>query len=104
MLFRSGLTASAGISGWIEFLLLRRSLARRIGADPVGAAYLARLWGAAILSAAVVWAIKAPVEARLHQPVLLACATLIPFGLIYLALTDPARLRERLRGGGGDSL
>jgi putative peptidoglycan lipid II flippase len=96
----AGLTASAGISGWIEFLLLRRSLARRIGSDPVGAGYLARLWGAAILAAAVTWAIKSPIEQRLHRPELIACATLIPFGLIYLALTDPARLRERLSGRG----
>ena len=92
----AGLTASAGVSGWIEFLLLRRSLGQRIGADPVGVAHLARLWGAAIVAAGVVWAVKAPLEQRLH-PILLACATLIPFGLIYLALTDPARLRERLR-------
>jgi putative peptidoglycan lipid II flippase len=93
----AGLTASAGISGWIEFLLLRRSLGSRIGSDPVGAGYLARLWGAAILAAAVTWAIKAPLEQRLHRPEFLACATLIPFGLVYLALTDPRRLRERLR-------
>jgi len=96
----AGLTASAGVSGWIEFLLLRRSLAQRIGADPVGAAYLARLWGASIIAAAVTWAIKIPLEQRLHQPRLFACATLIPFGLIYLALTDPARLRERISGRG----
>jgi putative peptidoglycan lipid II flippase len=95
----AGLTASAGISGWIEFLLLRRSLAGRIGADPVGTAYLARLWGAAVIAAAAVWTVKAPLEQRLH-PILFACATLIPFGLIYLALTDPTRLRERLSGRG----
>ena len=94
----AGLTASAGVSGWIEFLLLRRSLGSRIGSDPVGAGYLARLWGAAILAAAVTWAIKLPLERHLHQPQIVACATLVPFGLIYLALTDPARLRERLRG------
>ena len=29
----AGLTASAGIAGWIEFLLLRRALNARIGAD-----------------------------------------------------------------------
>ena len=94
----AGLTASAGVSGWIEFLLLRRALAQRVGSDPVGIAYLARLWGAAIIAAAATWAIKIPLEQRLHQPRIFACATLIPFGLIYLALTDPARLRERLAG------
>lgn len=93
----AGLTASAGISGWIEFLLLRRSLGRRIGSEPVGVTYLARLWGAAIVAAGVTWAIKLQIGGRLH-PIALACVTLVPFGAIYLALTDPRRLRERLRG------
>ncbi len=96
----AGLTASAGISGWVEFLLLRRSLARRIGSEPVGVLFLARLWGAAILAALVTWAIRLALEPRLRQPQLFALATLIPFGLVYLALTDPRRLRQRLRGGG----
>jgi putative peptidoglycan lipid II flippase len=94
----AGLTASAGISGWVEFLLLRRSLAHRIGSDPVGAAYLLRLWGAAIIAAAITWAIKIPLSHRLRQPIVFACLTLIPYGLIYLGLTDPAHLRQRLRG------
>ena len=92
----AGLTASAGISGWIEFLLLRRSLSQRIGAAPVGLSYLARLWIAAIIAAAATWAIKLKLPTTLH-PIVLAGVTLIPFGLIYLALTDPRRLRERLR-------
>ncbi len=94
----AGLTASAGVSGWIEFLLLRRALGRRIGSAPVGAADLARLWAAAMVAAAAKWAIKLPLEQRLHDPRLLAGATLIPFGLIYLVLTGPRRLRGRLRG------
>lgn len=94
----AGLTASAGVSGWIEFVLLRRSLAHRIGSDPMGVAYLARLWGAAIIAAALTWAIKLALEQRVHEPRLFACATLIPFGLVYLALTGPSHLRERMRG------
>jgi len=92
----AGLTASAGISGWVEFVLLRRALAQRIGSDPVGTAYLARLWASAIVAASVTWAIKLEIHSTLH-PIVLACATLIPFGLIYLLLTDPRRLRQRLR-------
>jgi len=92
----AGLTASAGISGWVEFVLLRRALAQRIGSDPVGVAYLARLWASAILAAAATWAIKLHIPATLH-PIVFACATLIPFGLIFLLLTDPRRLRQRLR-------
>jgi putative peptidoglycan lipid II flippase len=82
----AGLTASAGISGWIEFLLLRRALGVSIGSDPVGAAYLTRLWVAAIAGAAAAWAIKLNLASGLH-PILVASATLVPFGLIYLLLT-----------------
>jgi len=53
---------------------------------------------AAIISAAATWAIKLPLEPRLHQPQLFAAATLLPFGLIYLALTEPGSLRARLGG------
>ncbi|HWF09257.1 MAG TPA: murein biosynthesis integral membrane protein MurJ [Bryobacteraceae bacterium] len=92
----AGLTASAGVSGWIEFILLRGSLAKRIGSDAVGAAFLARLWAAAIIAAAVTFFLKLRIEPVLRSPKLLAVATLIPFGVIYLALTEPTRLRERL--------
>ena len=30
-----GLTATAGVAAWIEFLLLRRGMSRRIGASPM---------------------------------------------------------------------
>jgi putative peptidoglycan lipid II flippase len=94
----AGLTASAGVSGWIEFLLLRRSLASRIGSDSVGAAFLARLWLSAIVAAAVTWVVKLELVSRLQQPKMLAIATLVPYGLIYLTLTGPAQLKDRLRG------
>jgi putative peptidoglycan lipid II flippase len=45
-----GLTASAGIAGWLEFLLLRRGLQRRIGPIELPLSYQARLWGAAIVA------------------------------------------------------
>ena len=42
------LTATAGVAGWLEFFLLRRSLSRRIGAVRIPSSYLARLWISAI--------------------------------------------------------
>ena len=54
----AGLTASAGIAGWVEFLLLRRGLARRIGATGVGVERLAKLWGAALAGAAIGWLVR----------------------------------------------
>jgi len=90
----AGLTASAGVSGWIEFLLLRRALSKRIGTAHVGVAWMARLWGSAIAAAAIAWAIK--LHWPVHDPRLAAAATLIPFGAIYLLLADPRQFR-RLR-------
>jgi len=42
------LTATAGIAGWLEFLLLRRALGRRIGSVTLPGAFQMRLWAAAI--------------------------------------------------------
>jgi putative peptidoglycan lipid II flippase len=43
-----GLTASAGIAAWLEFMLLRHALGRRTGAVHVPPSYLARLWTSAV--------------------------------------------------------
>jgi putative peptidoglycan lipid II flippase len=43
-----GLTASAGIAGWLEFLLLRRGMQRRIGSVESVAGYELKLWSAAV--------------------------------------------------------
>jgi len=55
----AGLTASAGVAGWIEFFLLRRTLTRRIGAFGLSAGLLPRLWGSALVSAAAAWGVHA---------------------------------------------
>jgi putative peptidoglycan lipid II flippase len=46
-----GLTASAGIAGWIEFAMLRRALARRVGFVKLAPSLLARLWISGLLAA-----------------------------------------------------
>ena len=48
----AGLTASAGVAGWIEFLMLRASLNRRVGTKGLEKAYAARIWAAAIVAGA----------------------------------------------------
>src|SRR5947207_14314 len=48
----AGLTASAGVAGWVEFALLRRGLQRRLGAQPPMGRFVARLWAAAAIAAA----------------------------------------------------
>ena len=48
-----GLTASAGIAGWIEFLLLRNGMQKRIGRVEAVGTFELKLWIAAILAGAV---------------------------------------------------
>jgi putative peptidoglycan lipid II flippase len=88
----AGLTASAGIAGWVEFLLLRRGLAARIGAQGLEPGYLIRIWIAAIAGAGVGLGIGAALPA-LH-PVIRAVAVLTPFGVGYLALTHLFKVAE----------
>lgn len=81
----AGLTASAGVAGWVEYFLLKRGLERRIAAPGVPMGYLARLWAAALLGAAAglgVWSGTPTV-----RPILRGALVLAPYGAIYLAVT-----------------
>ncbi|MGH9928821.1 MAG: lipid II flippase MurJ, partial [Pyrinomonadaceae bacterium] len=81
----AGLTASAGIAGWIEFALLRRTLNRRIGRTGLSAPYVIKLWIAALLAAGVGWTFKL-LLGELH-PIPLAAVVLGGYGVAYFALT-----------------
>jgi putative peptidoglycan lipid II flippase len=54
----AGLTATAGMSGWIEFALLRWRLNQTVGWTGLSRAYLGKLWGIALGAAAVAFALK----------------------------------------------
>jgi putative peptidoglycan lipid II flippase len=81
----AGLTASAGIAGWLEMLLLRATLNARIGRTGLPVAYLARLWGSASVAAAVAWAVKLVVPA-LH-PIVTGILVLGSYGAVFVAMT-----------------
>ncbi|MEZ4416735.1 MAG: murein biosynthesis integral membrane protein MurJ [Gemmatimonadota bacterium] len=90
----AGLGAALGVSGWVEFLLLRRWLDRRLGwtRPPGFVALLLKLWGIAALAAAAAWGVKlavAPVG-----PILRAAVVLGTYGVIYLGVTTWAGVRE----------
>lgn len=80
-----GLTASASVAAWIEFLLLRRTLNRRIGRTGLPFSYLVKLWIAALVGAAVGWAFKL-LLGPLH-PAPLAAVVLGGYGTVYFAVT-----------------
>jgi len=88
------LTATAGVAGWLEFLLLRRALGRRIGPVPLSRTYLASLWASAIAAGVAGAAFYAYITPRLgaHLPHyfthirdgIIVCGV---FGVVYLAAT-----------------
>jgi putative peptidoglycan lipid II flippase len=88
----AGLTASAGIAGWVEMLLLRATLNARIGPTGLPAPFVARLWAAAAAGAAAAWAVKLAIPA-LH-PVIAAIVVLGPYGLIFFAMSFALRIPE----------
>jgi putative peptidoglycan lipid II flippase len=96
----AGLTASAGIAGWCEFALLRRSLNARIGRSGVDAARLAKLWTAAAVAAAIGWLLRGLVGPG--SPILRAVVVLGPFGVAFFgiaaALGVPIPAWRRARG------
>jgi putative peptidoglycan lipid II flippase len=81
----AGLTASAGVAGWVEYLLLRARLNQRIGKTGLPPSYAGALWAAASTAAAVAFGLKLliPEVSRF----LLAFAVLGTFGVLYVALT-----------------
>jgi putative peptidoglycan lipid II flippase len=81
----AGLTASAGVSGWVEFALLRRSINRRIGWTGVPVTRGARLWGAALIGAAAAWGVRVALPPV--GPLLRGAIVLPIFGVVYLGLT-----------------
>jgi putative peptidoglycan lipid II flippase len=54
----AGLTASAGISGWVEFTLLRWRMNRRIGYTGLNRALVLKLYAIAILAGVIAFAVK----------------------------------------------
>jgi putative peptidoglycan lipid II flippase len=81
----AGLTLSAGVAGWLEFLLLRRALHLRIGALESGQSRIARLWAAAIGAAVVCVGVKLVLP--LHNAIVVGFCVLLPYGGLYIGVT-----------------
>ena len=82
----AGLTLSAGLAGWVEFMLLRRALHREIGVVEYSIPRVLKLWLVAIVAAVIGYGIKRVLP--FHRPLLVGPAVLIPYGAIYLGLTQ----------------
>ena len=88
----AGLALGASVGAWLEYVLLRRALGRHIGPHGPGSGPVVKIALAATLATAAAVAVQVVVGAA--HPIVLALETLLPFGVIYLALA--ALLGERI--------
>jgi putative peptidoglycan lipid II flippase len=97
----AGITTASSIAGWVEFLLLRRAVGRRVGGAALPARRMAALWVAAGLAAAAAWAARFVVPPS--SPLVGGAIIIGVFGVVYFVATllfgveDAAGLARRLR-------
>lgn len=88
----AGLTASAGIAGWVEFALLRRALRGRIGSTPLAPDFTLKLWSAAFAAAFFAYLMKLAVGTA--HATLLAALCLPLYGALYFSATSFLGIEE----------
>ena len=94
---RRGLTASAGIAGWVEFTASAAHAQRAHWAHGTAARRSSRrLWLSAAVAAAAAWGVKELVGPR--AAILLAVLTIVPYGAVYFGADRGSR---RSRGAHG---
>jgi putative peptidoglycan lipid II flippase len=91
----AGLAASAGIAGWLEFLLLKAALDRRIGRTPLGGKTALKAWLAAALAAGAAFALHRWLPIR--QPVIHGAIVLGLYGVVYLGVAHALGLAQAAR-------
>jgi len=98
-----GLTASAGLAGWVEFWLLRRALGHKIGRVQLAAGFQLRLWASAIAAAAAalgagrLYLRLAAGERLLLHPISAAVVILGIYGVVYFVAAFLAGVPEAKR-------
>jgi putative peptidoglycan lipid II flippase len=88
----AGLTISAGISSWVEFVLLRRTLNQRIGRTGLAAGFVAKLWVAALVAGGAAWLVRHFFGN--HAPIPLAAMVLTPYGVVYFGVAAALGIAE----------
>lgn len=86
------LTASAGIAGWIEFLLFRRSLSVYLKKFRLDGRTITVFWGISLLSAALAYGIKSFLPSL--PAVVRGIIVLGAYGVFYLGGTLAAKIPE----------
>lgn len=82
----AGLTASAGLAGWVEFYLLRRALNKNIGPTGLSKRFQARVWLIALSSAVAGAALVYYLMDESQHVILRALVALSTYGVLYFTL------------------
>jgi putative peptidoglycan lipid II flippase len=88
----AGLTISAGLSAWVEMLLLRHQMNERLGWTGLPSTYVITLWMSALAGAALGWVVRLTLPVL--PPYVIAAIVLAVYGLTYLGATLAIRLPE----------
>ncbi len=89
----AGLTASAGVAGWLEFSLLRHALGKRIGRTPLPPTFTATLWAVALVAGLMGYLLKSILPTTAH-PVVTAVIVLSIYGGTYFGGTAMLHVPE----------
>ena len=87
-----GLALAGSLAGWLEFLLLRRSLSRVVGVPVKDPGLLGRLWGAAAIAALGAWLVLQLVSRQHPIPVFVVVMSC--YAAIYVGITHLLGIRE----------
>ena len=88
----AGLTISAGIASWVEFTLLQRGIRARIGQVGVPLGFLAQVWIAAVVGAAL--ARGALLAIHLKGTIVVAILILGIYGVVFFGMAIAMKLPE----------
>lgn len=89
-----GLTASAGLSGWVEFLLLKKSLNQKIGKTFLGFLFQVKLWGASLVSALIAFTFRFYFFKNSSHFITQAIFVLGLYGILYFLTTYALNIGE----------
>lgn len=87
-----GLAMGAAVGAWLEWALLKRGLAQKIGAVGAGGGQLAKMFAAALIAAGVSYGVRLAVPG-LHS-VAMAGVVVATFGVVYFAVARLFGLTE----------
>lgn len=87
----AGLTASAGIAGWIEFYLLRKALNKKIGETSLKVNYQLKIWTCALVASAIGFLTNQFID---FSPIFTALIVFSFFGTTYFLISYFLKISE----------